>query len=102
VRTAQDLAEAKAEMAQNASARIAASDLQESGASIRDPDTRVVSLEKRYAELVLQLAHTATDRRLPDTQNGRNASKAEMLPDEKCLTYRDQRKIGRCHPLFAP
>jgi hypothetical protein len=76
--------------------------LQESGTSIRDPDTRVVSLEKRYPELVLQFAHTATDRRLPDTQNGRNASKTEMLPDEKCLTYRDQRKIGRCHPLFAP
>jgi hypothetical protein len=76
--------------------------LQESDASIRDPDTRVVSLEKRYPELVLQFAHTATNRRLPDTQNGRNSSKAEILPDEKCLTYRDQRKSRRCHRLFAP
>jgi len=61
--------------------------LQESGAGIGDSHAGVVSLEKRYPELVLQFSHTATDRRLPDAQNGRNAAKTQILPDEKRLNY---------------
>src|SRR5262249_29996717 len=61
--------------------------LQESDASVGDPYPGVVPLEKRDSELVLQFAHTATDRRLPDAQNGRNAPETQIVPDEKCLSY---------------
>ena len=61
--------------------------LQESDASVGDSHPGVVPLKKRYPELVLQFAHTATDCRLPDAQNGRHAPETQILSNEKRLSY---------------
>src|SRR5215510_8313270 len=75
--------------------------LQESDASIRDSYTSMVSFKERYPELILQFSHATTDRRLPDTQDGRNTTKTQVLADEERLTDGDQCKSRGGHPLFA-
>ena len=61
--------------------------LQESDASIRDSYTSMVSFKERYPELILQFSHATTDCGLPDTQDGRNTTKTQVLADEERLTH---------------
>jgi hypothetical protein len=62
----------------------------------------MVSFKERYPELILQFSHATTDCRLPDTQDGRNATKTQVLTDQERLTHGDQCKSRGGHPLFAP
>jgi hypothetical protein len=62
----------------------------------------MVSFEERYSELILQFSNATTDCRLPDAQDGRDATKTQVLADQERLTQGDQGKSRGGHPLLAP